>query len=98
MGVGARLRLSAGDVAAVCYIVVWYMLGALCHFSMRCIYVNGSAEGLCRLALWLCLGVPARLSGELVLAEEVGDFGDEIVNASDDAEADGADGAPDAGE
>lgn len=38
------------------------------------------------------------LSGELVLAEEVDDFGDEVVNAADDAEADGADGAPDAGE
>lgn len=21
-------------------------MGGLCHFSMRCIYVNGSAEGL----------------------------------------------------
>ncbi len=21
-------------------------MGALCHFSVRCIYVNGSAEGL----------------------------------------------------
>jgi len=33
-----------------------------------------------------------------VLAEEVDDFGDEVVNAADDAEADGADGVPDAGE
>lgn len=38
------------------------------------------------------------MSGELGLAEEDGDFGDEIVNASDEAEDDGADGAPDAGE
>ena len=38
------------------------------------------------------------LSGELVLAEEGGDFGDEIVNASDDADDDGVDGAPAAGE
>ena len=33
-----------------------------------------------------------------MLAEEGGDFGDEVVNAADDAEDDGADGAPDAGE
>ena len=38
------------------------------------------------------------MSRELVLAEEGGDFGDEVVNAADDAEADGADGVPDAGE
>lgn len=38
------------------------------------------------------------MSRELALAEEVDDFGDEVVNAADDAEADGADGAPDAGE
>lgn len=54
------------------------------------------------LALWVSSVVMSRefllLSGELVLAEEGGDFGDEIVNASDDADDDGVDGAPDAGE
>lgn len=58
------------------------------HVRVVCQWVRPGALGVSSVVM----------SGELVLAEEGGDFGDEVMNAADDAEDDGADGAPDAGE